>query len=127
MSDALTGGNEVKTEASSDIASYADALWACHEFLPHERLLQRALTSVLHQVSFVLSIANDKLRKNTYSINTRGVINRQGLKYHWKHSRTFVADIIFIIFHVTIIWHVWIKSPRKSLEVSCSVFCLVAH
>ena len=28
------------------VASYADALWACHEFLPHERLLQRALTSV---------------------------------------------------------------------------------
>ena len=32
--------------------------------LPHERLLQRALTSVLHQLAFVLSIANDKLRKN---------------------------------------------------------------
>ena len=47
--------------------------------------------------------------------------------YHWKHSRTFVADIIFIIFHVPIIWHVWKKNPRKSLEVSCSVFCLVAH
>ena len=63
-------------------------------------------------------------------INTRGVINSKpsGLKiYHCKHSRTFVADIIFIIFHVPTIWHVWIKPPRKSLEVSCSVFCLVAH
>ena len=48
------------------VASYADALWACHEFLPHERLLQRALTSVLHQLAFVLLIANDKLRKNAY-------------------------------------------------------------
>ena len=48
------------------LASYADALWACHEYLPHERLLQRALTSVLHQLAFVLSIANDKLRKNAY-------------------------------------------------------------
>ena len=29
-----------------NLASYADALWARHAFLPHERLLQRELTSV---------------------------------------------------------------------------------
>ena len=32
--------------AESPLASYADALWARHAFLTHERLLQRELTSV---------------------------------------------------------------------------------
>ena len=52
--------------AGIKLASYADALRDRHAFLPHERLLQRALTSLLRQLAFVLSIANDKLRKKAY-------------------------------------------------------------
>ena len=32
--------------APATVASYADALWTRHTFLPHERLLQRDLTSI---------------------------------------------------------------------------------
>ena len=36
----------ITEKLSKHIASYADALWARHAFLPQEHLLQRELTSV---------------------------------------------------------------------------------
>ena len=110
-------------------------------FLPHERLLQPVATSdrlcfeTTNQPSPIVSpLANSNFCKKrschpqgnfrkTISVHKLYSFNRVNYSLWFQ----FMRLLTFMIFHVPIVWHVWMKPPKRSLKANYFVSFVDAH